>query len=415
MSRYEVTVVGLGYIGLSTALVFAHSGYVVAGYDIDETKLDGIRKGRLPFEEPGLDELLEENLRTGRLVPVSALPESEFYIVAVPTPVTEGNEADLTQVYESVSNIADVAPSNSIIIVESTIPPGTIRKLMSFLESAYSGRAGKPSSAPALAHIPERVLPGRMLEEMTENNRVIGADSKEVADRCRSLYRKTTRGRIELCDSITAESCKLVENSYRDVNIAFANEISMLMSEMEVDFTRVIELANMHPRVNILHPGPGVGGHCIAVDPWFLINLLPSRAKLLRTAREVNDYKSEWCVARIRQIVQENGYQYLAIMGITFKPDVDDLRGSPSTGIAALLSQMSEIEELYVIDPHVNKLPDELARLDNVHLVKCLPGLANLLVVGTVPHREFAPLLASGIFDSEHFYDTGSFVQVLKG
>lgn len=366
MSR--VCVVGLGYIGLPTAAMLASRGHEVIGCDVSERVVQLVNSAQPHFREPDLDMLLAAAVQTGRLKAQRAPAEAEFHVIAVPTPFTDGHKPDLSCVEAAGISIAPVLRPGNTVILESTSPVGATEMLAARIRDARPDLAvpvfGEPSQPGGIhvAHCPERILPGSMVRELVENDRIIGGLGEDCADRALELYAGFVKGRTFLTDCRTAEFVKLVENSFRDVNIAFANELSLICEKLGIDVWRAIELANRHPRVHILRPGAGVGGHCIAVDPWFIVDSAPQEARLIRMAREVNNAKPRHVVARIIEHGRRFRAPVVACYGLTYKPDVDDLRASPAMEIVRELASSGEMEVL-VCDPWVEKLPPGLEAL----------------------------------------------------
>jgi len=383
----KICVLGLGYIGLPTASTFATHGVQVIGVDVNPEVVNTLRNGGLHIQEPGLRTLVQAALRSGNLTIQDQPAEADAFIIAVPTPFGEQKLADLRAVEAAAQAIAPHLQKGNLVVLESTSPPlTTVNKVAPLLEQCGL-RSGEDFY---LAYVPERVLPGSILRELIENDRVIGGVNRHSAEAARDLYSLFVRGEILLTDATTAEMVKLMENTYRDVNIAIANEFARLAERFGVDVWKAIELANRHPRVNILRPGPGVGGHCISVDPWFLVEAAPDLARLIRTAREVNDGQPRHVVESARQAFGElNGYR-VAALGLAYKADVDDLRESPAIEICQLFQQAGA--EVLAFEPYrqeaqVNGIP--LGR----DLSQVLQG-ADLLVV-LVAHRQFRNLSAA--------------------
>jgi UDP-N-acetyl-D-mannosaminuronic acid dehydrogenase len=393
ISELDVVVVGLGYIGLPTATALATRGVNVVGVDVNPAVVDAVNTGDSPFSEPGLDEALAEAVAAGRLRARLTTPTADVFIIAVPTPIGADRAADLSFVDAAVAQIVPVLKGGELVVLESTCPPGTTARLAEWLVSErpdLSVAAEEGDSAVHVAYCPERVLPGRIMTELVENDRVIGGLTPMAAAHARKVYETFCEGLILTTDATTAELVKLVENSYRDVNIAFANEISMIAEQLGVDTHELIGLANHHPRVNILSPGPGVGGHCIAVDPWFLISAAPGVSNLIRTAREVNLHKTSHVVRRVVEAVRSSPKPRIAVLGIAFKADVGDLRESPACVVVASLAEALPEAELRVVDPHVQELPPSLAVWHNVTLGGLDASVAGAdLVVLLVDHAAF--------------------------
>lgn len=367
----NVAVIGLGYIGLPTAAVLANNGINVIGVDVKESSVEAINRGEVPFVEPDLEAQVAKAVLQGSLRASTTTPYAGTYILAVPTPFKSDHTADLTYIESAAAAIAPQLSGDELIILESTSPPGTTKYLADYLISlrpdlTLDTSDGRPVIH--VAHCPERVLPGRVMIELVANDRIIGGLSAQAASRARDLYAVFCKGTMHLTDATTAEMAKLVENSYRDVNIAFANELSMISAKVGVDVWELIELANHHPRVDILQPGPGVGGHCIAVDPWFIVSSAPDEARLIRQARETNDSKPAWVVSEVESLLAANPGGTVAALGLAFKANIDDLRESPSVGIVGELSRRFPQTEVIVAEPHIDELPKILSGLSNVRL-----------------------------------------------
>jgi UDP-N-acetyl-D-mannosaminuronic acid dehydrogenase len=334
----KISILGMGYIGLPTSIILALNGHDINGFDVNETVVDSLNSGRIHIREEGLQETFSKVITQGNFRVHGRLQEADVYIVAVPTPFKRGSDqkiADLSYVECAAREIAGILKYGDLVILESTVPPTTTRRMTDILEE----QSGLARDSFYTAHCPERVLPGNILHELENNDRVIGAEREASAHRAKELYATfVTSGNIYLTDDVTAETCKLVENAYRDVNIAFANELSILSNDLGIDVTDLIHLANKHPRVNILNPGVGVGGHCIAVDPWFLVERFPENAKLIRQARETNDFKPCWTADLIEGEVNHEKSTVIGILGLAYKPNIDDLRESPSICLAHLLA-----------------------------------------------------------------------------
>jgi UDP-N-acetyl-D-mannosaminuronic acid dehydrogenase len=341
----SLSVIGLGYIGLPTAAMFASTGLRTVGVDISARAVEAVNQGRAHIEEGNLDELVERCVAGGLLTATMTPTETDAYIIAVPTPV--GHDAshspDVSYVLAAGRSIAPVLRKGCLIILESTSPVGTTGMLAELLakerpDLKFPHEAGDEADV-CMAYCPERIIPGQMLKELVENDRIIGGMSPRCAERASSLYRRFVRGVCHVTTERTAEMVKLTENSFRDVNIAFANELSMICESLNVDVWKVIEFANRHPRVSILSPGAGVGGHCIAVDPWFIVASAPEKSRLIRTAREVNDAKPEYVIEQVVAHCEKAAVGKIACLGLTYKPDVDDFRESPALAIATSLSR----------------------------------------------------------------------------
>ncbi len=361
--EHQVAVIGLGYIGLPTAAVLAGFGWNVCGVDVSERVVETVSSGKVHIEERDLDRLVLEATRSGRLTAVTTVPTAHFYILAVPTPLGPGNKPDTAHVEQAARSIAPRLLPGACIILESTCPVGAtervaqiIREIRPDLKVPSLGDS-EPGDI-SVAYCPERVLPGNIVRELVENDRVIGGLTSACAQRAAALYQSFVKGTCLTTSARVAETVKLVENSFRDVNIAFANELSMIADEIGVDVWEVIRLANRHPRVNILQPGPGVGGHCIAVDPWFLVDGAPRSSRLVRTAREVNDHKAIHTESRIRELIGTSPSARVALLGLAFKPDIDDFRESPALDIAASIAREFG-ERVRVVEPYASALPSQ--------------------------------------------------------
>jgi UDP-N-acetyl-D-mannosaminuronic acid dehydrogenase len=400
----SVGVIGLGYIGLPTAAILASNGVPVVGVDISQDTVDAVNRGDVPFVEPDLAAYVRGAVSHGRLRATTSPEPAEAFVIAVPTPLTGDNQPDLSFIESAAGALAPVLTGGELVILESTVPPGATGKLADWILAArpdlsLDGVDGKP--AIHIAHCPERVLPGRIMIELVTNDRIVGGLTPEAAIRAKRLYEIFCQGSILLTDAVTAEMTKLVENSFRDVNIAFANELSLVADELGIDVWELIELANHHPRVNILQPGPGVGGHCIAVDPWFIVDALPEQSRLIRTAREVNDGKPDWVLGKVRDALAGRTDLTIAALGLAFKPDVDDLRESPARKVVGDLADEFPEASILVVEPHVRELPKELANRRNVELVPLSTAAKADVVVLLVDHSAFknADRVALGLAD----------------
>jgi len=393
-----VAVIGLGYIGLPTAAILADHGVTTIGVDVSEHTVGAVNRGEVPFVEPGLREVLERAVASGQLRAQDRTPAADAYIVAVPTPFTDTHSADLSYIESAADGIAPQLRGGELIVLESTSPPGATEHMAERILASRPDLSTDPSREDHLlvAHCPERVLPGKIMEEMITNDRIIGGITPEAAEGAELLYRSFCRGEILLTTAKTAEMAKLTENSFRDVNIAFANELSVICDELGINVWELIELANHHPRVNILQPGPGVGGHCIAVDPWFIVDAAPQQAKLIRAARETNDAKPTWVLSRIEDAIGECGEgATVALLGLAFKADIDDLRESPALQIAESLALRAPQTKLLAVEPHIDELPQSLAGAPNVALAQTDEAIAAAdVVVLLVDHDVFKAIPA---------------------
>ena len=391
----SVAVVGLGYIGLPTAAILAENGVRVHGVDVSQRTVDAVNAGTVPFVEPDLADFVSRAVEKGLLSATLDTPKADAYIVAVPTPFKDGHAPDLGYIEAAARALAPQLSGDELVILESTSPPGATERMA---EVVYTERPDLRESKVDFAHCPERVLPGRVMVELVTNDRIVGGSTPRAAQRAKALYETFCEGQILLTDTRTAEMAKLVENSFRDVNIAFANELSLICAELGIDVWELIELANHHPRVNILQPGPGVGGHCIAVDPWFIVDAAPQTARLIRSAREINDAKPQWVIDQAKaaafDVQQATGRApVVAVLGLAFKPNIDDLRESPALNIATEVAQQFTGSRILVVEPHVKELPAALAGRDNVKLVPAEDSIREAdVVLLLVDHDAFASL-----------------------
>lgn len=362
-----VQIYGLGYIGLPLAVTAVNAGFTVRGVDINPEVISKLRGGVLQIEEPGLQQAFDKALSSGRFSLSETSTFADVHVIAVPTPVDAAGLPDISIVEAVASDISSVAREDDLVVLESTCPVGTGKHLAEILNIPPNGCSGAKAGRVSVASCPERILPGKALHELVHNDRVIGGVSSECAKKAAEFYSGFCLGELRIAESSdAAELVKLIENSYRDVNIAFANEISKICDSIGTDVWEAIGLANMHPRVNVLQPGAGVGGHCIAVDPWFLVNAFPNDTQLIRSARRVNDDKPLWVVSKLMSAldgVTGLGRKKVAIFGLTFKPNIDDVRESPSIQICKVLAQDPDLQ-ISVVEPHLKTLPDELHGYD---------------------------------------------------
>lgn len=392
----RVSMVGLGYIGLPTAAVMASRGLQVIGLDVNKKAVDTINSGGVHIVEPDLDIVVRSVVTTGNLRATTVAEASDAYLIAVPTPFKENHTPDLSYIKSAALAIAPVLEKGNLIVLESTSPVGTTEKLAAWIAEArpdlsFPQQSGAQSDI-RIAYCPERVLPGHVLQELVNNDRIIGGMSDKCAERATELYKTFVKGECLPTTARTAELCKLTENAYRDVNIAFANEMSLVCDELQVNVWELIALANRHPRVNILQPGPGVGGHCIAVDPWFIVDSVPNSARLIRTAREVNDSKPHHVISRVLAKAERLKTPRIACFGLAFKADIDDLRESPAVDICLNLADQLNGTVL-VVEPNISELPKSFEGLDNVKLCNITEALAESdIVLGLVDHKEFREL-----------------------
>ena len=393
----NLTVLGMGYIGLPTACVIASSGIKVTGIDINEEIIHSLSDGKLHFEEPKLEKLFLEISEKGLINFATEPQESDFFMIAVPTPITNENLPDCSYIESATKSIAPLLKKGDVVILESTSPVGTtemISKALSNIRNdlSFPEFGGNKAYDVAIAYCPERVLPGAIVKELFENNRTVGGMTQKCSEMAANLYKSFVKGEIVLTDCRTAELNKLVENSYRDVNIAFANELSIICDELGINVWDLIEISNKHPRVDILQPGPGVGGHCIAVDPWFIVSSSPENSNLIRKAREVNDSKPTFVLEKVQKAILSLGKDISEIkigcLGLSFKANVDDLRESPALQIALEIEGILP-KSLYIVEPNIVDIPSqfnsEITELTNEDYMIEESDIIILLV----DHKEF--------------------------
>lgn len=395
-----VCIVGLGYIGLPTSAVLGSKKIKVLGVDVNQQVVDTINRGQIHIVEPDLDVVVHSAVTEGYLRAAKQPEAADVFLVAVPTPFKENHEPDLTFIKAASMSIAPVLKKGDLVILESTSPVGATEQMAAWMAESrpdltFPQDHGEDSDI-RVAYCPERVLPGRVLHELVQNDRVIGGMTLKCSAVAAALYKIFVKGECVITGARTAEMCKLTENSFRDVNIAFANELSIICDKWGINVWELIKLANRHPRVNILQPGPGVGGHCIAVDPWFIVSAAPEEARLIRAAREVNDSKPEWVIDRVKQAVADYLKMYplktakdvtIACLGLAFKPDIDDLRESPALEISMQLARQ-HAGQLLVVEPHIDTLPDVLEELTQLVSVEQALARAHVAVI-LVGHQIF--------------------------
>ncbi|GAA0304207.1 UDP-N-acetyl-D-mannosamine dehydrogenase VpsB [Psychrosphaera haliotis] len=396
MEFKKVSVIGLGYIGLPTAAVIASRGIKVVGVEINQKAVDTINAGNIHIVEPDLDIVVKSVVSTGNLRATTQVEPAEAFMIAVPTPFKHGEDdshsPDLSYIESAAKAIAPVLEKGNLVILESTSPVGATEKLAGWLKEArpdltFPQDVGEQADI-NVAHCPERVLPGYVLQELVSNDRVIGGISPACSAKAVALYQTFVRGECIITNARTAEMAKLTENSFRDVNIAFANELSTICDQLHINVWELIKLANRHPRVNILNPGPGVGGHCIAVDPWFIVDSCPEQAKLIKKARLVNDNKPHYVIDQIKEAADQFKKPVIACLGLAFKADIDDLRESPAVQIVEHLAN-DNIGELLAVEPNISELPESMTSkgVEFASLTQALER-ANVIVV-LVDHKEF--------------------------
>ena len=397
----KLCVIGLGYIGLPTAAMFASAGHEVVGVDKNPNIVNALNKGEIIIEEAGLEDFVRKVFESGRLKASLEPEEADAFIISVPTPITEDKKADMRFVESASRSVAAVLKKGDLVILESTSPVGTVDSLVRpILEEETALRAGKDFF---LGHSPERVIPGHILYELVNNNRIAGGFDKESAHRIAELYKSFVKGEIYETDARTAELCKLSENTFRDVNIAFANELATICENEGINVWELIEICNKHPRVNIHQPGPGVGGHCIAVDPWFIAEKEPERAQIISLARRTNDSMPMYTAKRAMAMLKGIADPKVCILGITYKPDVDDMRESPVVKLAEILRSMGC--EVVCHDPFVAR--KGLAEGD---LLKAAAG-SDLVILG-VNHKQYGSIdfaALAAVVRTKQFFDTRNF------
>lgn len=402
-----ISVIGLGYIGLPTATAFASAGKRVLGVDVNPHAVETINQGKIHIVEPDLDIAVHKAVEAGLLSASLEVKPADAFLIAVPTPFKNNYEPDLSYVEAAAKAIAPVLTKGNLVVLESTSPVGATESVEQWLKQArpdlsFPSDAGEQADI-HLAYCPERVLPGKIMTELFENDRVIGGLTPKCAEQAVSLYKIFVKGDCIQTNARTAEMCKLTENSFRDVNIAFANELSLICDELNISVWELIALANRHPRVNILQPGAGVGGHCIAVDPWFIVAQAPEQARLIRMAREVNDHKPHWVIDKVKTALAEcvtaknikASEVKIACLGLAFKPDIDDLRESPAVEITKELADWHS-GEILAVEPNVEQLPKQLVGKATLASFEDALAQADILVL-LVDHKQFKAMPASQI------------------
>lgn len=390
MSNQKVVTVGLGYIGLPTSALIANNNIHVHGVDVNQKVVDIINAGKIHIVEPSLDEAVAKAVANGYLKADTKPVVADVYLIVVPTPFKAKNEPDISFVQAATKSILPLLKEGDLYIIESTSPIGTTEKMMHYIFSERPELKGKIH----LAYCPERVLPGNVMYELVHNDRVIGGVNEVSTQKAIAFYSQFVNGELHPTNARTAEMCKLTENSSRDVQIAFANELSLICAKADINVWDLIKLANKHPRVNILQPGCGVGGHCIAVDPYFIVADYPMESKIIASAREVNNYKSFWCAEQVKTAKLEFQIKHgkkpsVAIMGLAFKPNIDDLRESPAKYIAQKVLQDAQDEQYYIVEPNIED--HQVFKITNY---KEAADKADIIVF-LVAHNEFKELTIS--------------------
>ncbi len=404
INRKKICIVGLGYIGLPTAAMFATHGHSIVGVDVKQEVVDSLNKGKIIIEEPYLDIMVQAAVTSGNLRAQTVPEESDVFIIAVPTPINKDKTADMTFVEAAAKSIVPYLREGNIVVLESTSPPRTVEDLLLPILKESGLEMGTQL---LVVYSPERVLPGKVLIELVQNNRIIGGINKASCEAVRDLYRTFVKGEIYLADATTAEMCKLMENTFRDVNIALANELAKLCEKMGINVWDVIKYANKHPRVNIHQPGPGVGGHCLAVDPWFVIEKQPELANIIKLSRITNDSMPHHVFERAKEILSGiEGIKKVIIMGATYKPNIDDIRESPVMDLVELFMHAPDYE-VCIHDPHLHGHPllcnDLEASVSGAHLL--ILGV-NHDIFSKIDFTTIKSLMAeSNVLDTRNFFD----------
>lgn len=395
----RVSVIGLGYIGLPAAAMFATHGANVIGVDVNQHAVDTINQGKIHIVEPFLEELVKASVEEGSLRATTTPEKADAFVIAVPTPFKEGHKPDTGYIQAVANNIAPVLEKGNTIILESTSPVGTTEEMIEWLETARPDlkfpHDGSEDHDIYVAYCPERVLPGQVVKELVENDRIIGGITDKCSDKAIEVYRIFVKGDLVKTNARTAEMSKLTENAFRDVNIAFANELSLIADQLDINVWELIALANRHPRVNILQPGPGVGGHCIAVDPWFIVDKTPELAKITRLAREVNEGKPQWVINKVHEAVAESAEKHgkakeeikIVCYGLAFKPNIDDLRESPALEITEKLAD-DYPEQVYAVEPNISLDHFNDTKAFTLISLEEAQNIADIAVI-LVDHKEF--------------------------
>lgn len=409
MKFETISVVGLGYIGLPTAAVIASNGIRVIGVDVNQHAVDTINQGKIHIVEPGLEDLVKQAVQDGHLSAHTSPQKADAFLIAVPTPFKgEDHEPDLKYIESASRALAPMLEKGNLVVLESTSPVGATEQMAKWLAEERSDLTFPHTVAEGqtpdifVAHCPERVLPGQVIRELVENDRIIGGMDKASTEAATQIYKMfVKKGECIATEARTAEMSKLTENAFRDVNIAFANELSLICDQQGINVWELISLANRHPRVNILQPGCGVGGHCIAVDPWFIVNQNPDTAKIIHQARLVNDYKPHYVVEQVEKVVAGLSNPKIACLGLAFKPDIDDLRESPALDITKTLANNPDYKIL-AVEPNIEALPPVLENRNNVVLSTLSDALqqADVIVI-LVKHKQFMGINASDVMNAK--------------
>ncbi len=404
--KQKICVIGLGYIGLPTAAMFATHGHEVIGVDVDTTIVNALNQREIKIEEPYLDILVQAAVTSGNLMASNVPQEADAFIIAVPTPITKDKKADMSYVEAATISIVPFLRKGNIVVLESTSPVGTVENLMIPILKSSGLNIGEELF---LGHSPERVLPGQILMELVNNNRIIGGINEISGKKIRDLYQTFVRGEIYLTDATTAEMCKLMENTYRDVNIALANELGKICEKIGINAWDVIKICNNHPRVNLHQPGPGVGGHCLAVDPWFIVESNPDLARIIHLAREINDDMPKHTFERIEEILMNiDGIRKVTVLGLTYKANVNDVRESPIMELVELLDQQNY--EIALFDPHIKGYKHQKSSVLEAAKDSDLLVLAvNHDAFKHLPFEDIGKVMRNkNVFDTRNWWDKGT-------
>lgn len=414
----KISVIGLGYIGLPTAAMLASRGINVIGVDIDQHVVDTINGGEIHIVESDLEAIVHGVVTAGKFRASTKVESADAFLIAVPTPFINENEPDISFIKSAVKSIAPLLDVGNLIVLESTSPVGTTDKISKWLSAlrpdlTFPHQESEKADI-QIAYCPERVLPGHIIRELKQNDRVIGGMTDYCSKRAKKLYEHFVKGKCTITNSSTAEMCKLTENAFRDVNIAFANELSIICEKLKINVWELIRLANLHPRVDILKPGPGVGGHCIAVDPWFIVNSAPSESNLIRKAREINDAKPKYVINQVIELSNSIDDPRIAFFGMTFKPNVDDFRESPSLEIIKSVSSKLKDISIQIVEPYTDNL-DMLGGSKNTELVELNDAIekANILVM-LVDHDIFHDVSADRLIGKKIIDTRGFWAEIME-
>lgn len=402
----KVCIVGLGYIGLPTAAVLADKGFSVHGVDVNEKAVNLINNGQVHIYEPDLENVVKRVVSAGKLSADIEPKKADVYVLAVPTPFKENHKPDLAYVESATKSIIPYIEPGNLIILESTSPIGTTEKIVEWILNERTDLSvdEKKSNQIFVSHCPERVLPGKILKELIGNDRIVGGINELSTNKTAQFYETFVEGKVLQTNARTAELSKLTENAFRDVNIAFANELSMICDELNIEVWELINLANHHPRVNILQPGPGVGGHCIAVDPWFIVDAAPEKSLLIHAARKVNDSKPHYIVEKVKEVSKNIANPTIACLGLSFKANIDDLRESPAVEIVKELSSINN-QTIFVAEPHIEELPYSLVDF-NIELTKTEEAINKADVVVLLVDHDYFKAIDEEIFLNKIVIDT---------